>query len=269
MRELKTITRIQETKRGRISLFIDGEFDFSVDKETFIKTDIRVGKKLTQEEYLSLKEDTQYQKAKEKAFLLLSARSYPKKSLEEKLLKDFSEDCVEEVLERLEQLGLINDEDYARRSARDMVNLRHYGLSRVKNELRRKGIGDNEIEDALEEFCEDDEAQTLRYLLETKYRTQLLSQQGKQKVFTVLMRLGYEAEDIRREIEAVCEEIPEEEKQDPAQEIRSLLLKKYASALSDPKGSEKAIRALMRKGFSYSEIKQEIELILEGMEEQL
>lgn len=268
MQDLKTITRIQETKRGRISLFIDGEFDFSVDKETFVKEDIRVGKKLTLEQYEALREDTQYQKAKEKAFILLSARSYPRKTLEEKLLRDFPEDCVEDVLERLEQLGLINDEDYAVRSARDMVHLKHFALSRVRSELRKKGIGDNEIEDALTEFDPEQEEQMLRELLETKYRTQLLSEPGKKKAFSALMRLGYETDSIRREIEKVCEDLPEEEKQDPSQEIRAVLLKKYGSGLSEQKGVDRAIRSLIRKGFSYSDIKREIELILEEMDEQ-
>lgn len=267
MQELKTITQLQETKRGRISLFIDGEFDFSVDKETFLKENLCVGKKLTQSAYEILKDETQYQKAKEKAFALLSERSYPRKTLEDKLLTDFTEDCVEQVLCRLEELGLIDDIDYAKRSARDMVHLKHFALSRIRCELRKKGIGENDIEDALEEFDSEEETERLTELLRTKYYRELLNEQGKKKVFSALLRLGYEAEEIRRQIDFVCSEIPEEEKQDPAEEIRALLLKKYASGLTDPKGVDRAVRGLMRKGFSYQDIKQEIELLQEELED--
>ena len=50
----RTITRLQETKRGRISVFFDDEFAFSVDKETFARRSLKVGQRFTQAEYEQL-----------------------------------------------------------------------------------------------------------------------------------------------------------------------------------------------------------------------
>ena len=74
--QMRTITRLQETKQGRISVFFDGEFDFSVDEETFVLHHLKVGQRYTEEQYQELRQDTQYRKAKEKAFLLLSHHSW-------------------------------------------------------------------------------------------------------------------------------------------------------------------------------------------------
>lgn len=163
---VRQITALKETKRGRMAVFFDGEFDFSVDDETLLRHDLKVGKRLDERAYEQLREQTQYQKAKEKAFSLLCRRSYASAQLRQKLEEDFSPDCIDRVMERCAELGLIDDLDYAQRAARDLVHLKHYSLSRVRQELAHRGIGQNEIEDALELFADYDERQALRQLLE-------------------------------------------------------------------------------------------------------
>ena len=165
---VRQITALKETKRGRMAVFFDGEFDFSVDDETLLRHDLKVGKQLDERAYEQLREQTQYQKAKEKAFSLLSRRSYASAQLRQKLEEDFPPDCIDRVMERCAELGLIDDLDYAQRAARDLVHLKHYSLSRVRQELAHRGIGQNEIEDALELFADYDERQALRQLLGKK-----------------------------------------------------------------------------------------------------
>ena len=82
---VRQITALKETKRGRMAVFFDGEFDFSVDDETLLRHDLKVGKRLDERAYEQLREQTQYQKAKEKAFSLLSRRSYAGAQLRQKL----------------------------------------------------------------------------------------------------------------------------------------------------------------------------------------
>ena len=162
---VRRITALKETKRGRMAVFFDGEFDFSVDDETLLRHDLKVGKRLDERAYEQLREQTQYQKAKEKAFSLLSRHAYASAQLRQKLEGDFPPDCIDRVMERCTELGLIDDLDYAQRAAKDLVHLKHYSLSRVRQELAHRGIGQNEIEDALELFAGYDERQALRQLL--------------------------------------------------------------------------------------------------------
>ena len=209
--QVRRITALKETKRGRMAVFFDGEFDFSVDDETLLRHDLKVGKRLDERAYEQLREQTQYQKAKEKAFSLLSRRSYASAQLRQKLEGDFPPDCIDRVMERCADLGLIDDLDYAQRAARDLVHLKHYSLSRVRQELAHRGIGQNEIEDALELFAGYDERQALRQLLEKKYGSVLHDPKGQARAIRGLMRRGYPYGEIRREIEALQQERETEE----------------------------------------------------------
>lgn len=271
---VRQITALKETKRGRMAVFFDGEFDFSVDDETLLRHDLKVGKRLDERAYEQLREQTQYQKAKEKAFSLLSRRSYASAQLRQKLEGDFPPDCIDRVMERCAELGLIDDLDYAQRAARDLVHLKHYSLSRVRQELAHRGIGQNEIEDALEQFADYDERQVLRQLLEKKYAASLREEKGRRRAFSALVRLGYDPGEIRREMEGLRAEFSDEEQEEQAPSLkpvqlpplRQLLEKKYGSVLHDPKGQARAIRGLMRRGYPYGEIRREIEALQQERE---
>ena len=268
VQRVRTITALRQTKRGRMAVFFDGEFDFSVDDETLLRFDLKVGRKLDEEQYEQLREQTQYQKAKEKAFSLLSHRSYSSGQLRQKL-EEFSPDCVERVLSRCQELGLLDDLDYAVRCAKDLLHLKHFSLSRVQQELRRRGIGNNDIEDAMQQLEEFDEEQALAQLIQKKYAACLQEEKARRRTFAALVRLGYDPSAIRQEMAKVLDALPQEERQtrEVSQKqlppLRSVLLKKYRSVLHDPKGQARAIRGMMRLGYPYGEIRQELEQLLE------
>ena len=51
----RTITDLRQTKQGRIAVFFDGEFDFSVDDETLVQYHLAVGKRYTAGQYEQLR----------------------------------------------------------------------------------------------------------------------------------------------------------------------------------------------------------------------
>lgn len=53
---VRQITALKETKRGRMAVFFDGEFDFSVDDETLLRHDLKVGKRLDERPMEQLRE---------------------------------------------------------------------------------------------------------------------------------------------------------------------------------------------------------------------
>lgn len=75
----KTITALKETRQGRMAVFFDDTFDFSVDEETLLRHKLKVGQKFTPAQYEQLKSETQYQKAREKGvFAFVLQVLYPK-----------------------------------------------------------------------------------------------------------------------------------------------------------------------------------------------
>lgn len=203
----RIVTRVSQTKKGRMALFFDGEFDFSVDMETFAKQGIQVGKRYTEEEYECLKEECQYRDTMTKALSMLSYKSYTRKLLGDRLVQECGEDAVEPVLDRLEELGLLNDLEYALRCARDLVRLKRYSLSRVEQELRRRGIGSDEIEEAVSQFEEDDQEARLAGLLLKKYPGALTGEEkAKRRAVNGLIRLGYGYSQIKLVLDHLTED---------------------------------------------------------------
>ena len=194
------LTKISPTKQGRLALFFDDEFKFSVDLDTIAEFALQKDMSFTEEEYQELFQKTQYKKAKDRAFKLLGYKSYTRFLLKQRLLReDFSEEVVDEVLDRTEELGFINDADYARRCAADLLNLKKYSFSRIRQELRRRGISDLNIDETLENLAEEVDPQVqISEIIRKKYSKCLSDEKGKRKTVNALLRLGYNYSQIRQ-----------------------------------------------------------------------
>lgn len=181
-----------------MALFFDGDFAFSVDLQTLAQYGLVAGKEFTQTQLEQLMEDTQYQKAKERAFRLLGYKSYTRSLLGRRLRdEEFQPETVDDVLDRLEELGMVDDLDYACRCSRDLVNLKHYGLDRVRRELKSRGVEEADIDTALSQLADDPQEQ-LRQVIEKKYAKGLAEEKGRRRAVNGLMRLGYSYGQIRQ-----------------------------------------------------------------------
>ncbi len=196
-----------------MALFLDGDFAFSVDLETLAHFGLREGLTLSPEELSQLLERTLTQKVKERAFTLLSYKSYTRSLLRQRLLREdlAPGDCVDAVLDRLEELGLLDDRDYALRCAKDLTRLKRYAPGRVRQELRRRGLEQADIDAALKQ-CEQDPAAQIRAVVEKKYRGALGDEKGRRRAVNGLLRLGYSYGQIREALRdlAELEDLPED-----------------------------------------------------------
>ena len=109
-----------------------------------------------------------YEETKEQALTFLEYRSLSEWELRQKLLRKGAENSViDEVMEFLREYKLVNDTDYARRFASDLVKIKKYGAYRVKREMQNKGIDEYIIEQVMDDM-ELDERQALLPLVEKK-----------------------------------------------------------------------------------------------------
>ena len=129
-------------RRHRLSqLYIDGEAAVKVDTETLLRRGIAIGDELDDEELHALLQASAKHRAEEKALYLLEHRAHSKKELENKITRaEFDREAARSAVEHMEELGLLNDEDYARRLANELFTRKKFGARRVKQELRQKGI---------------------------------------------------------------------------------------------------------------------------------
>lgn len=103
-------------------------------------------------------------------------RDHSRGELEQKLRQTAGAQAAEETAARMEELGLVDDEAYARRLARDLLARKHYPRRRLAQELTGKGIdralAEEAAAEALEEAETDDGQQALE-LLRKKYYNRL------------------------------------------------------------------------------------------------
>lgn len=140
---------------------------------------------------------------KEYALRLLTRQDYTRYQLIEKLSRKWDEQAAQEAVDRMEELGLVNDRSYAMRCARDLVRLRAFAPRRVAQELRHRGIGDAELEEAVAQFDGADMRENIARILRKKHAVVFENPDEKQvrRAVAALQRLGYTYEDVRYVIE--------------------------------------------------------------------
>lgn len=139
------------------------------------------------------KEKLDFEKTKEKALNLLEYRAHSRKELFDKLKRVSDYNTVNEVLDILEDGGLIDDSVFAYEFAHDEIELKYYGPIRITMDLMVKGIDRNTAEEAIEKAQEElpDESERVSYLLSTKYSNILKEKNGIKRTISGLMRMGY------------------------------------------------------------------------------
>ena len=146
------------------------------------------------------KKELTYEQTKEKALRLLEFRSHSEFELIKKLERAGGTE-IESVLEFCREYNFVNDADYAKKCAKDLCNLKKYGVRRIKDELRAKGIEAELIEDALSELfvCEEE---TLLPLMEKKLAGNF-EKKNVDKAIRYFLYRGYGFSDINKCIDTL------------------------------------------------------------------
>ena len=190
------ITAAEERKKGMTALYIDGEYAVSVDTVTLVSSGFRTGSEITDEELYELINASKVSRAKEKALYLIECSARSRREIEDTRVPLFGEEASDKAIERLEQLGLIDDEAFAVEYARQLFENKHYPGKRVAFELMKKGI-DRELIDEITEELEPDPAEQIEKLLRTKYSRNMNDEKGRQRAINGLRAMGFSWYDIK------------------------------------------------------------------------
>lgn len=108
--------------------------------------------------YNNEQKELTFEQTKDKALRLLEFRAHSERELTDKLKRTGAKDNdIEEVLEFCRNYGFVDDRSFAVKKARDLKNLKRYGIRRIKSELYSKGIAAEYIEEAVAELDDDEE----------------------------------------------------------------------------------------------------------------
>lgn len=184
------ITAIEPRRKSLSALFLDGELAASIDTETLLRSGYRAGDEIDDTQLFDLIKASNERRANEKALYLLAHRSHTKHELAEKIKRTAGAQAAQAAADHMEELGLIDDEAYARDYAADLFCRKGFAILRVKQEMLQKGIDRELIETVIEEVAPDPE-ERLRELVERKYASSLRDDKGIRRTIAALQRYGY------------------------------------------------------------------------------
>ena len=106
---------------------------------------------------------------------------------------------VEELIAKMVELGLVNEERYARTIARGKFRMKQWGKQKIVQALKFDQISDYCIKKALTEINEDEYEATLKKLLDKKW-AELKGEKNiyikKKKAYNYMVQKGYETKQV-------------------------------------------------------------------------
>ena len=146
--------------------------------------------------------------AKERALALLDKRDYSRAELLKKLLeKGEDETEATQAVDRLEELGFVDDARYAPIVVRHYA-AKGYGARRVQQELARRGIPRELWDAAMEQMPAQDD--TIDRLLQSRLRGVEVDRAALKRASDFLLRKGYGWDEIKSALERYHANIEED-----------------------------------------------------------
>jgi regulatory protein len=184
----------QQVKRSdRYSIFVDGKYAFSLSESGLIESRLASGQEFDAAELKQLKKAAGLDKAYGQALRYVAIRQRSEWEIEMYLKrKEVDAAAAKEIIQRLRNLNLLNDLDFARSWVANRRALKSVSKRRLALELRQKRLPSDIIDQAMAEDPSD-ERQALKDLIEKK-RARYPDQQ---KLMQYLARQGFGYDDIK------------------------------------------------------------------------
>ncbi len=197
------VAALKQMKKALTAVTFDDGSELLLDSELIIIENIKIGFEIDDVDNLKYLSD--YKRAKSRALWYLSRGDLSEKALYDKLVRgEFSERASRDAVERMKELGLVNDEAYATRMAEYLKNC---GISKREAEYKMTSRGiPRDIAHSLLE-SEENECDKIKHLLEHKYANKLSDEESVKKVFAALIRKGFSYSDVKSALREYSEEI--------------------------------------------------------------
>ncbi len=191
----------QQVKRARrYSVFVDEKYAFSLSESALLESKIASGQELTAQQVEEFKKLSGEDKLYNMTLRYVAMRPRTEWEIEEYLRrKDASPTLTSQILSKLSNIDLINDEKFAQMFVNDRRLLRPASRRKIIMELRKKRVADEVIQRTVGSESEDEQT-ALRAVIErkrrqTKYHDDL-------KLMQYLARQGFSYGDIKDALKA-------------------------------------------------------------------
>ncbi len=189
------ITDIKKGKKRLNAVYIDGEFFNNIDSYILDISGFSVGSEVSGAELKLLESKSNNRRAYSKALYLLGFRDYSEKEMQNKLKLDFTDDAIENTIEKLKEQKLLDDEKFASKYAGVLIFEKKFSKKMAVYELTKKGI-DKQISESIADNIDIDEKDQIKDLISRKYKDAYNDEKVKRRAIAFLQRHGYKIHDI-------------------------------------------------------------------------
>ena len=179
------------------ALFVDGEFAFSLDPETFADAGLHEEDEIEPSRLEELRRQSDTRKAVDRALDILALRDHAAGELYQKLCRHYPGPIAAEAVAKCKEYGLLDDAAYAKKLAEYYLNRKLFSFRRALMEMGKKGLDRQLAKESLK-AVQADPVEQLEKIIQKRYAKKLgQGKEGRQKVFAALARLGFDYEDIK------------------------------------------------------------------------
>ena len=200
-----TLVEPQKKNLKRFNIFLDGIFAFGADEDTVVTFRLIPGKIIDEELLSKILFETETGKLMENMYRLFNIRQRSEKEVRDYLknlsfkrkVKDqeeISSLVIENLINRLKQKQMLDDEIFARSWIQSRRKSKSKGKVALKSELMQKGINKEIIDELMTQTVDEDEQKLARRTLEKKLKIwkNLPVLDFKRKAIQFLLRKGFE-----------------------------------------------------------------------------
>jgi regulatory protein len=146
-----------------------------------------------------------YEKTFDRALNLLSYKPRSRAEMRSRLMeKDWAEEAVvDQVIARLEELGYLNDEQFAANFASSRLTAKPIGRTRLRRDMQRKKLSSETIESALDEaYDQQSEEELIERAINKRIRLKGVptTREETKKLFDYLIRRGFSYDLVIRKV---------------------------------------------------------------------
>ena len=208
-----TVTAVEpqaKTRRllgERVNVFVNGRFSFALDADLARRHDLRPGIRLDADQLSQLLAEDGDARAYARALHFLGYRIRSAQEIRARLAQgDWPDEVIERVLARLQDEHLIDDAHFAAAWVEHRSLSRPRGARALKQELRGKGVGREEIEAALPDDEQEIENAVAAVQARLRLWTKLGERERQKKIIEFLQRRGFNFSTARAALRRLEEE---------------------------------------------------------------
>ncbi|MFC1649296.1 RecX family transcriptional regulator [Patescibacteria group bacterium] len=198
------ITKISPQKsKKRVNVHLDEEFGFGLDLETYMKSGLKVGGELSDEQIETLVGESEYKVNLDKLYNYAMLRPRSENEIDNWFKrKKVNESARPRLIEKLNKHDLYGDERFARWWVKQRLEFKSKSKRELEKELRSKGIKKDTIDNTLAEFEFDDISSAKKLLVKNSYKWLKFDERiARKKKSEYLLRKGFRWDDIKRAID--------------------------------------------------------------------